>query len=213
MQQSQRQVPGPAHSPHCSPPIPARPCRQVHVCPCATLIKGTCEDHASTARAPRAAPTPPPSGAEAESAIAIHSLSETTSPSRFLPADFQGNRRRLFLPGRKSGLSQLLSKHLPGQGALPRAQALSTERTRGRRGGQGSQGGGWAAWSCRPRALCIGHPLPLWLLVSLLSSSCHRAASQSGPEQQPRGALPTGDMAIAEPGGARMAVAGPLAHT
>lgn len=54
---------------------------------------------------------PPPHGSETTSVITIHSISETTSPSHFLPADFQGNRRRLVCyQGGSPGLSEQLSK-------------------------------------------------------------------------------------------------------
>lgn len=57
------------------------------------------------------APCPQPADSRAVSVITIHSISETTPPSCFLPADFQGNRRRLVCyQGGSPGLSKQLSK-------------------------------------------------------------------------------------------------------
>lgn len=66
------------------------------------------------------APYPHHMDFETMSVITIHTISETTSPSHFLPADFQGNRRRLVCyQGGSPGLTEQLSKrHLWEWGTL-----------------------------------------------------------------------------------------------
>lgn len=62
---------------------------------------------------------PHPVGPEAASVITIRRVSETTSPSHFLPADFRGNRRRLVCyQGGSPGLSERGSRGTDENGAL-----------------------------------------------------------------------------------------------